>query len=60
LLIARRIGMVEVGLFAHRDYVAAFGLPNRAEDIAGHRRICFDRDAHDCNPSVTEHAHDFR
>jgi len=46
LLVARRIGSVEVGLFAHRRYAAAFGLPNRPEDFAAHRLIGFDRDAH--------------
>jgi DNA-binding transcriptional LysR family regulator len=46
LLVARRIGIVEVGLFAHRKYAAAFGLPNRPEDLRGHRMIGFDRDAH--------------
>ena len=46
LLVARRIGMVEVGLFAHRQYAAAFGLPNRPEDLPGHRMIGFDREAH--------------
>jgi len=46
LLVARRIGTVEVGLFAHREYVAAFGQPNKPEDLRGHRLIGFDRDAH--------------
>jgi DNA-binding transcriptional LysR family regulator len=33
-------------LFAHREYAAVFGLPTREEDLVGHRRIGFDRDAH--------------
>ena len=45
-LVARRIGTVEVGLFAHRDYLAEFGVPETAADLARHRLIGFDRDAH--------------
>ena len=43
-LVARRIGKLRIGLYAHRDYVAAFGLPRSIADLAGHRLIGFDRD----------------
>ncbi len=43
-LIARRIGAVAIGLFAHRGYVEAHGLPTTVEEIANHPLIGFDRD----------------
>lgn len=43
-LVARRIGTVRVGLYAHRSYVRARGLPQSVDDAAGHRLIGFDRD----------------
>ncbi|MDR3468757.1 MAG: LysR family transcriptional regulator [Xanthobacteraceae bacterium] len=43
-LIARRIGSVRIGLFAHRNYVRARGLPSSIDDAAGHRLIGYDRD----------------
>lgn len=43
-LVARRIGSVKLGLFAHRRYVEAFGLPETPEALAHHRWIGFDRD----------------
>lgn len=45
-LIARRIGDVSVGLFAHRRYVEAFGVPKSPQDFSRHRLIGFDRNAH--------------
>jgi len=45
-LVARRIGKVGIGLYAHRDYVAAFGMPSSLADLAGHCVIGFDRDDH--------------
>jgi DNA-binding transcriptional LysR family regulator len=45
-IVARRIGTVEVGLFAHRRYVEVHGLPDTREDLAHHRLIGFDRDPH--------------
>jgi DNA-binding transcriptional LysR family regulator len=45
-LIARRIGDVTIGLFAHRRYVEAFGVPESPQDLFRHRLIGFDRDAH--------------
>jgi DNA-binding transcriptional LysR family regulator len=44
-LVARRVGAVKLGLFAHRRYVEAFGLPETPEALARHRWIGFDRDA---------------
>lgn len=43
-LVARRLGRVGIGLFAHRDYLAAHGTPRRIEDLASHSLIGFDRD----------------
>jgi len=43
-LLARRIGVVKLGLFAHRSYVAAFGVPKTPADISGHRLVGFDQD----------------
>jgi DNA-binding transcriptional LysR family regulator len=49
-LVARRIGKVAIGLFAHRGYVRIHGLPKDLEDLAEHApsrhaMIGFDRDA---------------
>jgi DNA-binding transcriptional LysR family regulator len=43
-LVARRIGSVGIGLFAHRRYAAAHGLPQTLDDLAAHPMIGFDRD----------------
>lgn len=43
-LVARRIGSVEIGLYAHRDYLARFGAPETLADLARHRLIGYDRD----------------
>ncbi len=45
-LLARRLGSVRVGLFAHRRYVERFGLPLTLADLRLHRAIGFDRDFH--------------
>jgi DNA-binding transcriptional LysR family regulator len=44
-LIARRIGTVKIGLYAHRDYLRRHGAPSSVEDLAQHALIGFDRDA---------------
>jgi DNA-binding transcriptional LysR family regulator len=44
-LIARKIGTAHIGLFAHRAYVKARGLPKNVADLAHHRLIGFDRDS---------------
>lgn len=41
-LIARRVGDVRLGLFAHRDYLQSHGMPATAEELAGHSLIGFD------------------
>ena len=43
-LVARRIGTVAIGLYAHRRYAEAHGLPRTLEEIADHPLIGFDRD----------------
>ncbi|HEY3694338.1 LysR family transcriptional regulator [Phenylobacterium sp.] len=42
-LLARRVGAVRLGLYAHRRYIEAHGLPETLE-AAGHAAIGFDRD----------------
>lgn len=43
-LIARRIGTVELGLFASRDYLARHGVPKGIQARSGHTWIGMDRD----------------
>lgn len=43
-LIARRIGMVELGLFASREYLASHGMPKAIQFGSGHTWIGMDRD----------------
>lgn len=43
-LIARRIGVSPIGLFARRDYLARAGTPRRIDDLAAHTMIGFDQD----------------
>lgn len=43
-LVARRIGVSRVALYAHRDYLARFGEPRSLADLATHCLIGFDRD----------------
>lgn len=45
-LVARRLGTVQLGLYAHRSYVERFCLPASPADMAKHRLIGFDRDTH--------------
>jgi DNA-binding transcriptional LysR family regulator len=44
-LIARKLGTIRIGLYAHRRYLARAGMPRSIEDLASHRMIGFDRDA---------------
>jgi DNA-binding transcriptional LysR family regulator len=44
-LIAKKIGFVRIGLFAHRSYIKARGLPKDIADLPHHRLIGFDRDS---------------
>jgi DNA-binding transcriptional LysR family regulator len=43
-LVARRIGEVKLGLFAHQDYLAKFGMPKSPAEMSNHRLIGFDKD----------------
>jgi DNA-binding transcriptional LysR family regulator len=43
-LVARRIGAIDMGLFARDDYLARRGTPKRLEDLAGHTVIGYDRE----------------
>lgn len=42
-LVARRIGQVEIGLYAHRRYAEAHGLPAGVDELGRHALIGFDR-----------------
>jgi DNA-binding transcriptional LysR family regulator len=43
-LVARRIGLSRIRLYAHRDYLARFGEPRSVAEVASHCIIGFDRD----------------
>jgi DNA-binding transcriptional LysR family regulator len=43
-LVARRVGAVRLGLYAHRRYAEARGLPRNLEELWQHPIIGFDRD----------------
>jgi DNA-binding transcriptional LysR family regulator len=43
-LIAKRLGTVGLGLFAHRDYLKAAGVPQQLADLANHVMVGFDRE----------------
>ncbi|HEX8957021.1 MAG TPA: LysR family transcriptional regulator [Burkholderiaceae bacterium] len=43
-LVARRVGDVVLGCFAHRDYLARRGTPQALHDLAQHDLIGFDRE----------------
>src|SRR5271163_4291254 len=43
-LLARRIGVSRIGLYAHREYLARFGEPRSLADLPNHCVIGFDRD----------------
>lgn len=44
-LVARKIGEVAIGLFGHRTYLDAHGLPESLNDLRQHLLIGWDRDA---------------
>src|SRR5262249_26051742 len=44
-LLAKKIGTVRFGLYAHRDYLARCGTPRTVEDLRGHTLVGFDRNA---------------
>ena len=41
-LVMRKVGVIEVGLFAHRDYLARHGEPVEVADLASHALIGYD------------------
>jgi DNA-binding transcriptional LysR family regulator len=43
-LIAKRLGHVRIGLYAHRRYLARRAMPKSVDDLAAHDIIGFDRD----------------
>jgi DNA-binding transcriptional LysR family regulator len=43
-LVSRKLGRVDIGLFAHRNYIQRHGMPASLQDLAGHTLIGFDRD----------------
>jgi DNA-binding transcriptional LysR family regulator len=45
-LVALKVGIVPLGLFAHRRYVARMGLPMSLDDLRAHHIVGFDRDDH--------------
>lgn len=44
LLIARRVGAVAIGLFAHKSYLARYGTPKSLAELARHALIGFDEE----------------
>ena len=38
----RKVGVIDVGLFAHRDYLARHGEPHEVADLASHALIGYD------------------
>lgn len=45
-LVARRLGSLRLGFFAHRSYATRYGLPQTLEELKRHHVIGFDRDDH--------------
>jgi len=43
-LVAKRIGGVELGLYAHEHYLKAHGVPRSVEELSKHAIIGFDRE----------------
>jgi DNA-binding transcriptional LysR family regulator len=43
-LIARRVADVQVGLYAHRRYLAAHGAPRKVDELAQHALVGFDEE----------------
>lgn len=44
-LVARRLGDISIGLYAHKTYLARHGTPRRVEDLVHHALVGFDSDA---------------
>lgn len=45
-LVARKLGEVPLGLYAHREYVARHGLPKSVAELGDFHLVGFDRDDH--------------
>jgi DNA-binding transcriptional LysR family regulator len=43
-LIARKVGEVAIGAYAHADYLASMGTPLTPADLGSHRLVGYDRD----------------
>ena len=43
-LVVQRVGAIEVGLFAHSDYLRSHGIPTSVEELSQHALIGFDQD----------------
>lgn len=41
-LVARQVGAIPLGLFAHRSYLAQYGTPTSLDELGGHSLIGFD------------------
>jgi DNA-binding transcriptional LysR family regulator len=54
-LVARRVGFIEVGLYAHERYLAARGAPSGVDDLAGHALIGFDHETAFTRAITREH-----
>ena len=44
-LVAKKIGEIELSLYAHKAYLEAYGTPKNMEELAQHPTIGFDREA---------------
>ena len=53
-LVARKIGTLTLGLYAHRDYAERFGLPRSLEDFKAYHLIGYDRDNHSAQSVLPE------
>jgi DNA-binding transcriptional LysR family regulator len=56
-LLARRLGKIKIGLFAHRSYAEIHGLPETQEDLLRHCWIGFDSDDHSFRSVGSASAH---
>jgi DNA-binding transcriptional LysR family regulator len=55
-LVARKLGTLEIGLYAHKNYLKKFGTPHSISDLVAHGLVGFDRDDHSFR-SVGPEAH---
>lgn len=54
-LVAKKIGAIELGLFAHHDYLARKGIPATLDDLAHHDMIGSDRTRADLQMAAAVH-----